>query len=122
MGLCCAPCINNVTPQEYKQKVKDAVDFLNGNTAKVKQILQKKMQNFALSENFETAIIYRNLLNTLTKLDNKVHTQLTNNLDCDAIGFSSNGIYSCVSVATVKGGKVLGVENFILKPFKQFKK
>ena len=114
IGLCCAPCINNVSPIEYKEKVIDTVDFLNGNTSKVKQLLTNKMLSFAENQNFETALIYRNLLATLNKLDNKIHTQLTSNLDCDAVGFSSNGIYSCVSVATVKSGKILGVENFII--------
>lgn len=114
MGLCCAPCVNKVSQQEYSNKVKLAIDFLNGNTATVKQILTQKMQHFASLQNFETALIYRNLLATVNKLDNKVHTQLTSTLECDVIGFCTNGIYSCISVATVKSGKILGVENFII--------
>ncbi len=114
MGLCCAPCVNKVSQQEYLSKVKQTIDFLNGNTLNIKQILTQKMQHFASKQNFETALIYRNLLNTVNKLDNKVHTQLTSTLEGDVIGFCTNGVYSCVSVATIISGKILGVENFIL--------
>ena len=116
MGLCCAPCINKVSKEEYSKQVKLAIDFLNGNTSTVKQVLTEKMQNFASKQNFETALIYRNLLNTVSKLENKVHTQLTTAIDCDVVGYSNNGAYACVSVATVIKGKILGVENFIINP------
>ncbi len=114
MGLCCAPCINNVSQKEYKQRVDETIDFLNGNTTKIKQLLTQKMLSFSANQNYETALIYRNLLSTLSKLDNKVHTQLSTLFDCDAVGFSSNGIYSCINISVIKNGKILGMENFII--------
>ena len=42
LGECVAPCTNRITKNKYNLIVNDVIDFLNGNTEKVKQILLNK--------------------------------------------------------------------------------
>lgn len=114
IGMCCAPCINLVSKKEYSKQVALALDFLNGNTKPIKQILTEKMMDFAENGNFESALIYRNLLDTLKKLDSHILTQLPQTINCDFVGYSDDGVHACVCVTLVRGGKTSGLENFIV--------
>lgn len=114
MGLCSAPCINKISQQEYMQNVQKALDFLNGNTKQIEQILSQKMNHASENLNFETAIKFREQLNSLARLKEKYLTQFTNSDNFDVIGGYFDGKNACVSVVLIRNGKMLGCENFNL--------
>ena len=103
-----------ITKDEYLNEVKKIMTFLSGNIELAKQIITDKMALSAEMENFEKAIEYRNNLSVITKLKNKVVTELKKFVDIDIFGFSTNGFYSTISVVVVRGGKMLGANNFIM--------
>lgn len=114
LNECCAPCTNKITKQDYLKIVDDVVDFLNGNTKRVKEILTDKMLKSAELENYESAIIYKNQLMMLDKLNNKYTTQLPKNLNIDVFGSYYLNNNACISVSIIRNGKMIGVENFNL--------
>ncbi|MBQ0017198.1 MAG: excinuclease ABC subunit UvrC, partial [Clostridiales bacterium] len=114
MGLCSAPCINNVSKEEYKQKVLKAVDFLNGDYTYIQNILEQKMNSASEKLNFETAIKIREQLNSLKRLKERYLTQFTTNSNFDVINGYFDGLNACLSVVIIRNGKMLGVENFNL--------
>ena len=114
MGQCLAPCVNKVTKEEYRRELDKVIDFLNGNTKDIKELLLKKMQTCVELEQFEKAMVYRDNIKMLDYLDSKVITEINKNIDIDVFGYAFNGFDSVVSVLVVRGGKILGLNNYSL--------
>lgn len=112
MHLCNAPCANKVTKEEYRKVLNDTIKFLKGDTKKIENILNSKMQIAAQSENFETALKLRDKLKMLERLKEKVFAQLTKNVNYDVFSLVTLGELSAMCVMIVRGGKVLGIQNF----------
>ncbi len=112
LGRCLAPCSGEVSEQEYKVEIQKVIEFLKGNDKEVERILKEKMQRFAEEENFEVALNYRNKLAVLDKLVRKQVSSLPKEFNLDIFAFESNGIISTVNMLVVRGGKLVGGENF----------
>lgn len=109
---CLAPCCNLVSENEYKELVKSAIDFLNGDTEEVVKTLKEKMLKASEEQEFERAIKIRELLSSIEKLKTKRITSLNKFVDADVVGFSTNGIYSVVNLLIIRKGRMLGSRNF----------
>ncbi len=112
LGRCLAPCAGKVSSEEYKREVQRVIDFLRGNDREVEKILTAKMKKFADEENFEVALSYRNKLKVLDKLVRKQVSSLPKDFNLDIFAFESNGIISAINMLVVRGGKLVGGDNF----------
>ena len=111
---CLAPCVGNVTEEEYMAIIDKVIDFLNGNDKEVEQILTKKMQDASEAEDFELAILYKKKLETLEKLIRKQVTALPRDFDLDIFAIATNGLNTVTDVLFVRGGKLLGSDKQII--------
>jgi excinuclease ABC subunit C len=59
---CCAPCIGRVSQEEYRQRVKDACEFLQGKSKDLLALLEEEMQKAAARLDFEKAAELRDML------------------------------------------------------------
>ncbi|MBQ3494000.1 MAG: excinuclease ABC subunit UvrC [Clostridia bacterium] len=114
LGLCCAPCVGLISEQDYKTYVQNAINFLCGNDDEIERILEQKMQNCVASENFEKAIEIRDMLKMIAALKQKVVSSLPKEVEYDVFSYVSDGLASVICVLTIRHGKILGVENFVL--------
>lgn len=112
LGRCIAPCSGKVSEEEYKAEMQKVIEFLKGNDREVERVLTEKMKKFAEEENFEVALNYRNKLSVLDKLVRKQVSALPNEFNLDIFAFESNGIVSAINMLVVRGGKLVGGENF----------
>lgn len=112
LGRCLAPCNREVSEEEYKAEMQKVIEFLKGNDREVERILKEKMQYFAEQENFEVALNYRNKLAVLDKLVRKQVSSLPKDFNLDIFAFETNGAISTVNMLVVRGGKLVGGENF----------
>lgn len=112
IGNCLAPCIGRVTHEEYMLEVKRVIEFLKGDLKYAKKVLTEKMKACAESENFEKAIEYKQSLKSIEVLQSKIVTELSSLIDIDVFSYVTNGQTSVVTLLTVRGGKMLGVNNF----------
>ncbi len=111
---CLAPCIGNITQEEYMAIIDKVIDFLNGNDKEVEQILTKKMQDASEAEEFELAMLYKKKLETLDKLIRKQVTALPRDFDLDIFAIATNGLNTVTDVLFVRGGKLLGSDKQII--------
>ena len=109
---CLAPCTNRCTKEEYRQEVDRVVDFLKGNLDEAKEILTKKMLAYSSMEMFEKAIEVRESLKLIENIDAENITGLNKNIDLDVFGIAENGDSSVVSVANIRGSKMIGFNNY----------
>ncbi|MGB7767911.1 MAG: excinuclease ABC subunit UvrC [Verrucomicrobiia bacterium] len=68
---CTAPCIGNVTREQYLDQVNAACDFLAGQCAEMKEQLQAEMKKAALAQDYEKAAGLRDLIRDLKETTKK---------------------------------------------------
>ena len=114
IGLCRAPCTGRIDKDEYDGIVKNVMAFLSGRDDTAEKLIEDKMRRAAENEQFEQAIFYRDKLEMLKKMKERTVGDLTDVFDLDAFAYASSGEYGCVSVCIVRGGKMMGVKNFVI--------
>ena len=115
LGRCLAPCAHACTREEYAERVKAAISFLEGNYEETESVLQEKMLRFAENEEFELAMEDRGKLQMLSKLKLKRITALNRALNADVIALKTNFLYSAVNVLVTRSGIMQGGSNFALE-------
>ncbi len=114
INRCCAPCAHKISEEDYAERVRQALEFLDGNYKQAASILQEKMLSAAESENFELAIDYKNKLGMLSKLEAKRITSINKSIDADIISYATNGLYSAVNVLVTRKGIMQGGTSYAL--------
>jgi excinuclease ABC subunit C len=67
LKYCTAPCIANVTRDDYLRQVEAACDFLAGQTDEMERDLEEQMKKAAAAEDFEKAAQFRDALDDLRR-------------------------------------------------------
>jgi excinuclease ABC subunit C len=70
---CTAPCINNVTREQYLQQVQAACDFLSGQTDEMNEQLTLEMKKAAQAQDYERAAMLRDALSDLRQTTHKTN-------------------------------------------------
>lgn len=109
---CLAPCTGRCTKEEYREEVDRVIDFLKGDLTYARQILTEKMTAYSEMEMFERAIEMRENLKTIEHIDARNVTGLNKNTDIDVFGIAENGNSAVVTVACIRGNKMIGVNNY----------
>lgn len=117
MHMCLSPCSKAVNKEDYALAVKQAINFLKGDTKEVKKTLEEKMIQASATENFETALLLRDRLKMLEKIQEKVITSLGSLVDYDVFKLITNGEFSAMCVLVIRGGKLQGVQTFDILNF-----
>ena len=112
---CQAPCAHLCTRDDYAERVKKTLAFLEGNYEEAEEVLREKMLRFAENEEFELAMEYREKLAMLSKLKLKRITTLNRALNADVIALKTNYLYSAVNVLVTRNGIMQGGANFALE-------
>ncbi len=73
LKYCTAPCIQNVSREQYLQQVTAACDFLDGQCQEMQGQLEAQMKQAAAAEEFEKAAELRDLIEDLKRTTRKVH-------------------------------------------------
>ena len=114
IGQCMAPCQEYVTKEEYRAQVEQALDFLNGNYAPILNNLKQKMEEASENLEFEEAIRYRDLYNSVKQVAQKQKITDSDGEDKDVIALARDENDAVVQVFFVRGGKLIGREHFIM--------
>jgi excinuclease ABC subunit C len=71
LKYCTAPCIGNVSREDYRRQVVAACEFLDGQTGEIERELEGQMKKAAAAEDFEKAAQYRDALGDLRRTTQK---------------------------------------------------
>jgi excinuclease ABC subunit C len=67
LKFCTAPCVGNVTPEQYLEQVRAACDFLEGQCEEMKEQLEVEMKKAAAAHDFEKAADLRDMIQDLER-------------------------------------------------------
>ncbi len=109
---CKAPCQGYISPEDYQARIKKALDFLNGNYDPVLSELGAKMQAASDEMNFEKAMEYRDLINSVRQLSEKQKVTNSDGEDKDIIALAKDDRDAVVQVFFVRDGRLIGREHF----------
>ena len=87
LGLCCAPCIDNIGEAEYNERIKRIESFLKGNTDSLIKELTKEMLSASDKRQFEKARELRDQIFAVKSLSERQKVELEKSYDEDIIDF-----------------------------------
>lgn len=111
---CAAPCQGYISKEEYREKVEQALDFLNGNYRPILKDLEEKMTLASENMEFEEAARFRDLYNSVKSVAQKQKITDSNGEDKDIIALSKDEHDAVVQVFFVRDGKLIGREHFYM--------
>lgn len=111
---CLAPCQGLVSKEDYQRQVKKALDFLNGSYQDTLKELERQMQQASENLEFEDAIRYRDLYNSVKQVALKQKMEGSDGEDKDIIALAADEQDAVVQVFFVRGGKLIGREHFYM--------
>ena len=111
MNRCSAPCVGYISEKDYSMEVKNAINFLSGESKNIINDLNHRMDFYSKKEDYERAIIYRDKIQSIRDTQKKQNV-LTGFDELDVIAFKKNRFTSCVSVLRVESGWITSSQNF----------
>ncbi|MCH5257538.1 MAG: excinuclease ABC subunit UvrC [Lachnospiraceae bacterium] len=111
---CLAPCQDYISKEEYRKRVEQALDFLTGNYKPVLQELEQKMKEASESLDYEEAIRFRDLYNSVKSVAQKQKITDSDGEDKDIIALAKDETDAVVQVFFVRGGKLIGREHYYM--------
>ncbi len=112
---CQAPCRGNISKEEYKSVIENVRLFLEGRNDRLVGDLKRRIANLAQQLKFEQAILYKNQLAAIEKIQQEQKVISQSKKDMDIIGLAGDSELSCVQVLSVRTGKLVGHNYFYLK-------
>lgn len=110
---CFAPCVGNVSKEEYRKVFYDICSFLEGKHKDLLKLLQKEMQQASEQLEFEKAALLRDKIRSISALEEKQKIiNASHQIDEDIIAFYTADNFGYFEVFFVRGGKLLGRENY----------
>ena len=112
---CFAPCQNYISKEEYRQSIQSALSFLGGNYDTILKDLDEKMRRASEELEFEKAIEYRELLNSVKQIAQKQKITNSDGEDKDILAVAKEEEDAVVQVFFIRGGRLIGRDHFYLK-------
>ncbi len=109
---CQGPCQGYISPEDYRIQIKKALDFLNGNYKPVLEELEQKMQAASAEMDFEKAMEYRDLMDSVRQVSEKQKVSSSDGEDKDIIALAKDDRDAVVQVFFIRDGRLIGREHF----------
>ncbi|GDX35789.1 UvrABC system protein C [Alphaproteobacteria bacterium] len=109
---CSAPCVGEISQENYQQNIKNAITVLSGKSTLVQENLQNKMIEYSQIQEYEKAMIIRDQIKALNYLQNKQNISINEVKDFDALCFVAINHRACVYITFYRAG-----QNYGSKPY-----
>lgn len=114
INQCMAPCQGCISKEEYGEQIAQAMEFLNGKYQPILRYLRDKMEEASEKMEYEEAIKYRDLMESIKKF--KESQKVSDNIgeDKDIIAVAIDKDEAVVQVFFLRNGKLIGREHFYM--------
>ncbi len=111
---CSAPCVERVSKDDYAELVREATQFLSGETPSIQKRLAKEMETAAENLEFERAAAIRDRIRGLTHVQGRDRINMEGVGDADVVALHQAAGQACVQVFFFRGGRNNGNRPFFL--------
>ncbi|MFA0730686.1 MAG: hypothetical protein LKKZDAJK_000578 [Candidatus Fervidibacter sp.] len=112
---CSGPCVNAISPDEYRRTAQRLCEFLEGRTGEVLRQLEQAMWEAAEREEFEKAAKLRDQIRAIQAITERQAVHLPLRDDIDAYAFVSEMGLGCVQMLLVRGGMLVNDQHFTVR-------
>ena len=113
IGQCLGPCINIIDSHLYENIEKKISNILKGNVREEIKSLEILMNEASMKLDFEKAISYRELIQSLNVISEKQKMEGLHE-DLDAFAYYSDGINLSIQIFHLRNGKMISRNGFLL--------
>ena len=111
MNRCSAPCVGNISKEDYSIDVESAIKFLSGDTKEIVLDLNKKMDFYSEKKDYERAAVYRDKVQSIRDTQKKQNV-LTGFDDLDVFVIKRSKYNCCLSILRIEDGWITSSQNF----------
>ncbi|MGK7950401.1 MAG: excinuclease ABC subunit UvrC [Xenococcaceae cyanobacterium] len=109
LGRCPGVCQALISPEEYRQTVREIAMIFQGRTSELTNKLQAQMEKASAELNFEVAARLRDQIKALSALNAEQKVSLPDDtVSRDAIALVANDEYCCIQLFQIRAGKLVG--------------
>ncbi len=112
IGICTAPCIGNVTKEQYDLQVRGATEFLKGERKGALSQLGSEMKAASAELKFEKALEKKRQMESIIHLDERQKVELVKSFDQDVVALVQNGEKCMVEIFTISRGVISGKKEY----------
>ena len=109
---CAAPCLGEVTKEEYLDIIRNVTDFLKGKRNQLLRSLKDEMMKLSEAQEYEAAARIRDQVNALEELSKSQRVNAPGRKEQDVIAYSISGSIGSIQVFHISEGKLKGRETF----------
>ena len=112
---CKGPCVGAQSASDYRDMMGEVVDFLSGRTDEVVRRTREKMNEAAVSMDYERAAELRDAVRHLEEIEEPSAMVDVGGGDRDVVGYARDGDDACVAILVIRDGKLLAREHRLLE-------
>jgi excinuclease ABC subunit C len=109
---CSAPCVGKISPEDYRQTVKDAERFLSGRTTDIQARLASEMNAASEEMEFERAAALRDRIKALTQVQTAQGINPKGVAEADIIALHMDSGQACVQVFFIRANQNWGNRDY----------
>ena len=118
INRCLAPCMGNVTKEEYRKQIDEIIDLLDGKIDKIIKELENQMKKASQNLEFEKAGNLRDRIQAIERVSTKQKVSNLSENNIDVIGIAKSEIQICIEIFFVRGSKMIGREHYFYTDLK----
>lgn len=111
---CAAPCLGEVTKEEYLDMIKNIARFLKGKSSQFIRSLKEEMDRLADMQEYEQAARIRDQITALEELSEKQRVSTAGQKEQDIIAYAISETTGSLQIFHVSEGKLRGRDTFFL--------
>jgi excinuclease ABC subunit C len=118
---CLGPCVEGlVTDERYAEAARDVRLFLEGRRSDLARSLEDRMRHASDDERYEEAAGYRDLLRTITEMEERQKIAAASGDDTDVLAWYAEPPQVAVNLFHLRGGRVVDRRDFYWEDLEEF--
>jgi excinuclease ABC subunit C len=118
MGKCLAPCVKDISRQQYLSAVKDIELFLEGKYEAAIKKLKDEMAKASKNRDYEEAAATRDRLKLFEKISEEQKIVTADRVSRDVFFVSTFGNAALALILEIRSGKLTGKQSYFIKDMK----
>ena len=118
INRCLAPCMGNVSREEYMEQIYEIIDLLEGKTDKILKELKEQIKEASDKLEFEKAAYIRDKMQAIERVSEKQKVSNISENNIDVIGIARSELQICIEIFFVRGSKMVGREHYFYTDLK----
>lgn len=112
---CLAPCIKNVTKEEYAELINQIIMLLEGKTSQIIKKIDEEIKKYADNYEYEKAAELRDKKIAIERISERQKVSNINENTIDVIGIARNELLICIEIFFVRNSKMIGREHYFFE-------